>query len=93
MKFLAQANLANLDVNLRDNYGQTPTDYLTRRTILVEDDKGLHHEFNNLLQSTTPLSLGTSQSTIADDADLEHQPHDNDRYHLPGAYPIVSDLP
>ena len=61
--------------------------------MLVEDDDGLHHEFDNHMQSTTPLSLGTSQSAIADDADLEHQPHDNNRYHLPGAYPTVSDLP
>ena len=58
MSIIANADLNDLDVTLKDLEGKTAADYLAERDILSEPENGIHQHSRKLLQrrSTTPCS-------------------------------------
>ncbi|KAK4694098.1 hypothetical protein P7C71_g3424, partial [Lecanoromycetidae sp. Uapishka_2] len=84
MSFLAEANLVNLDMDLKDVTGKTPADLLAERRVLAVDEADLCEAFERLMRSIP-----------AQQRDHGHQPSGAlsgkcktlDEYRLPGAYP------
>ena len=55
MEVLEKANLAGLDVSLRDRNGETPADIIARREIFGDSELGVHVAFEAFLRSVTPV--------------------------------------
>lgn len=55
MEVLEKANLAGLDVSLRDRNGETPADIIARRDIFGDSELGVHVAFEAFLRSVTPV--------------------------------------
>ena len=51
MEVLEKANLAGLDVSLRDRNGETPADIIARREIFGDSELGVHVAFEAFMQS------------------------------------------
>lgn len=91
MRILAESNLVDLDLSLRDVDGKTAADYLAARSILVESEEGLHEEFDRLCQSLRPQSSGAN-ALATNHIDLESEEEVEGHFHLPGAFPTHGDL-
>ena len=87
---LAESNLVDLDVLLRNKDGKTPADYLSERSTLTESEQGLHAEFDRFVESI--LELGPDAGDGISEPAVVHRVSDAcDDLHLPGAYPAFGD--
>ena len=55
MEVLENANLAGLDVSLRDRNGDTPADIIARREIFGDSELGIEVAFEAFMRSVTPV--------------------------------------
>ena len=78
MSIIANADLNDLDLTLRDREGKTAADYLAERDILSEPENNIHHHSRKLFQkmSTTPCSRVEGLASL-------HS------YYVPGSFPHV----
>ena len=87
---LAESKLVNLDISMRNKDGKTPADYLSERSTLIEDEQGLHAEFDRFAKSI--LAIGPDAGDgISKAAVIDGVSDACDDLHLPGAYPAFGD--
>ena len=84
---LADSNLVNLDLSLRCNDGKTPADYLSERSVLTENERGLHAEFQRFTKSI-PASGVHIADGISAVGTVQASSDECDNLYLPGAYPV-----
>ena len=94
LKVMTAHKLKGLDINLEDNEGKTPGEYMESRIVMTDREVGVHEAWDEFIQTLTRPQLRTQVTETATvrttTFDLGEKGQCEKRWKVPGAFPTLT---